>query len=317
MKKVLEFLENTVGKIGIFFHCDADGVCSATLISKYFLQKGKIFELACGEIDKKVFESFARKAVDTAIFLDLAVDQNPSWLKKFKANNMLVIDHHPIHCDLNTLGIVHYNPRFEDPKIYRSASSICYEICKKLGIKNVRWVARVGACGDREILGTKKEREAVELIDAVKAIKGDKHLVKTVKILLECKTIDDFLGNRDLQKLREKLEKEVGKWVRNFSCRENICFYEIESKYSINSLIANKLFDKYPDKTIIVYSCKNGVYKFSGRSKKFDIGKVFEEAAKNIGKGGGHPVAAGAVINSKYVNTFIQRLKNLFKQKGY
>ena len=87
--------------------------------------------------------------------------------------------------------------------------------------------------------------------------------------------------------------------------------HEVTSKHGILAMVANALFEKYPDKTIIVYRERDGNYKFSGRSRKYDLGEAFRKASKGIGTGGGHPQAAGAF--TKDLNTFRERLIELLE----
>jgi nanoRNase/pAp phosphatase (c-di-AMP/oligoRNAs hydrolase) len=53
----------------------------------------------------------------------------------------------------------------------------------------------------------------------------------------------------------------------------------------------------YPKKTLILYTKSGSIWKISGRSRKHDVGELFKKATKDIGTGGGHPVAAGADVN--------------------
>lgn len=308
---VIEALKNVYENIGLIFHCDADGVCSAAQIMKYLKTKGvEVFSVS-GELEETTFKKLPEN-YSSAIILDLPVDYHVSWLKRF--SSAIVIDHHIPKKNLNNYGFVHFNPRFKNPELYISASEICYEICKAIGVKNIKWISRIGATGDKSIKGSEKEEKAVEYINAAKIIKGENFLPKIVEILIECKDIDEFLSKKEFENMRKKVRKEIDKWVEKFSPENEICFYEIDSPYSIISVVANELFDRYPGKTIIVYGFKDGVFKFSGRSKKYNLGEIFHKAAKNVGKGGGHPVAAGARIEVDKINVFISRLKKFLSE---
>jgi single-stranded DNA-specific DHH superfamily exonuclease len=271
--------------------------------------------MASGELEERTFQKLRDRNLDFCIILDLPVDYHTTWLHNLKAEQIILIDHHPPKEDLNKVGIAHYNPRFENPEIYISASEICYEICKKLGVRGIKWIAKIGAVGDRSIKPTEKEMKAVEYIDAVKVVKGEDALKEVVEALLKCKSVDEFLSIKSYQKMAEKVNKEVEKWVQGFSPHSEICFYEIDTPYSIISRVANEIFDKYPDKTIIVYGLKGSVFKISGRSRKYDLGRIFHEASKGIGKGGGHEVAAGARIEADKIDIFLNRLEKFFKTK--
>ncbi len=306
-EKVAEAIRTMRENIAIIFHCDADGVCSAAQILRYFFSVCTAPKLVCGELEESTFSKAS--PCENAIILDLAVDHHVTWLKGF--SRIVVIDHHLPQRDLNELGFVHFNPRLKNRSVYISASELCKEVCELLGVTNTEWIARIGAVGDRSIEGTEKEMKAVEYIDAVRAIKGEEKLVEVAKTLATCKNIDEFLSIRKYKELAEKLSKEVEKWVRRFSPCGEICFYEIDTPYSIISVVANKLFDMYPEKTIIVYGIRGNCVKISGRSRKYNLGEIFKEASEGIGKGGGHPVAAGARIELGKESIFIERLKKL------
>lgn len=311
IENVSAALKDIYESVGIIFHCDPDGVCSAAQILKYLKSKGIDVFLASGELEERTFKKLPEK-YKLAVILDLPVDYHVSWLKKFSSG--IVIDHHIPKKDLNNYGFVHFNPRFENPELYISTSEICYEICRALGVRNIKWISRIGGVGDRSIKGSEKEVKAVEYINAAKIIKGDDFLPKVAEILAGCRNIDDFLSKKEFESMRRKVRKEIIKWVEKFDPKEEICFYEIDTPYSIISIVANEIFDRYPEKTIIVYGFKDGVFKISGRSGKYNLGEIFHKAAKGIGKGGGHEVAAGARIEGDKIQLFISRLKKFLRQ---
>lgn len=315
-KKAAEFLKNVSGKTGIFFHNDCDGCCSAAIILAFLKQNKKNAELFSGDIDEDDFREFAKQNVDTAIFVDFAVDQYPEFLKPFLGKKVLVIDHHPIQNDLNKQGFLYVNPRFENPSIYKSDAEVCFEICRSVGLVNYEWLMRIGAEADRSIKGSEQEKEGAELIDAVKAVKRTEVLVALSRFLTTCKRIEDFLYIDEYQKMREICSKEIEKQVKKFqiSMMDNINFFEIKSPYSLTSQVAKRLFDLFPDKVIIAYSESKGYFKFSGRGKANDIGAVFRKAVEGIGTGGGHAVAAGAKIPVAKFGEFRRRVISSLQQ---
>lgn len=305
------FLKNAKEKIGIFFHNDCDGCCSAAIVLSFLKQNKKNAFLFTGDIDEGDFREFSKEEIDTAIFLDFALDQSPEFLDPFKNKRVLIIDHHPIQNDLNKLGFLYINPRFENPSVYKSTSETCFEICKEAGLKGFEWVMRIGAVGDYTLKGTEQEREAAEIIDAVKAVKKEKGMISLARFLTTCKNLEDFLYLEEYQKIKEVFEEEVEKQVKRFEVFGMQNFFEVKSAYSITSAVAKRLFDLFPEKTIVVYSKSRGFYKISGRSKRIDMGSVFREASKGIGRGGGHPQAAGAKIPAEHFGKFRRRVIEL------
>lgn len=312
MRRAIEFLKNISNKVSIYIHDDTDGVCSGALLLALLNQKNIRPKLFCGDIEEETFRMHESKPKNI-IFLDFAIDQYPEFLEKFKEKNVLIIDHHPIFNDLNKMGFIHINPRFKDPKKYVSAASICFKICRKAGLENFEWLKRLGNVGDHVISGNKQEREADEIICAVKAVKGSKALLKVTKVLSRIKKIEDFLYRGIYQKIKNEFEKEIEKQIKNFEKFEikDVNFFELKSKYNILSYLAGVLLDIYPDKTIILYRHRDSVCNVSGRSKKYNLGEIFKKASEGIGRGGGHPIAAGARIRSSDINKFKKRVLKL------
>lgn len=303
--KAETFLKKISGKVAIFFHNDSDGVCSAAMMLKFV----KEADLLSGDVNSDVFKDFAEK-YDTIIFVDYPIDQFLDYMKTLKGKKVLVVDHHPISNDLNKLSFVHINPRFKNPKIYRSASQEVYDILTKLKVDDIEWIMRVGATGDKAIEGTKKEVEASMTIEAFKTFRRAQKLPKLVKFITECYNIDDLIYS-EYRELKEKLDEEIKNEVIRFEMTgiDDVNIYEVKSKHGILAQVCNTLFEKYPDKTFILYREHDGNYKFSGRSRKMDIGKIFKEASDGIGSGGGHPQAGGAF--TKNINKFLKRLSEL------
>lgn len=302
-----EFLENTSGKTLIFFHNDTDGVCCATMLMKYL----KDAELMSGDVSEEVFKEIGTD-FDRIIFLDYPVDQYLDYFECLKEKDVMIIDHHPIVNDLNKLGFTHINPRFKEPNKYISCSQIVHKLCLKLGVENIDWIMRIGAVGDAALKGTKKEKEAVLLIEGFKTFKRAKKLPELVKFMLGCYDIDDFVYS-EYRDYMERLQKEVENELIRFEMQgvKEVNFHEVKSKYGIVAVLSNALFEKYPDKTIIIYREKDGWYRISGRSTKFDVGSVFKKSAEGIGFGGGHVKAGGAHV--KDFDKFKQRVLELLE----
>ncbi len=310
MQKAIDFLKNTKKDVGIFFDSDPDGTCSAALMLAYFKQRKIRAKLFTGDLDKNSFIIFSRKKVSMAVFLDFALDSYPDFLKGFGNKRTLIIDHHPISNDLNKLGFVYVNPRFKNPNLYISTSHFCFDILEKAGMKNFDWLYKIGDVGDHVIRGNIYEKEVVRTISAAKAVKGNEILPKIAEILSESKNINEFLENKEFNGFKEIFFKEIKSQLDTIkkSRLQSVNFIEIKSKYSITSVIASIVLDLYPDKTFIIFDKKKGFYHVSGRTYKFDIGKIFKKASKGIGHGGGHENAAGARIMVKDFKIFKQRI---------
>lgn len=313
IQKAVDFLKNLEGYTIIFHHDDADGCCSAALIIAFIKKMGIKYEVYCGDIDKSSFEKFATIGGKNYIFLDLSVDNYPEWIEPFRNTNCLIIDHHPVINDLNERGFIYVNPRLDDPDIYISCSEVCLKICKELGMKGLEWLSRIGAAGDRSIEGNEEEKAAAAIVSSIKAIEGREALSKLAKFLASSKKIEDLIENPEYIELKNRIEKEIQNQIEKFEIEgiRDINVFEIKANYSIMALVANRIFDLYPDKTVILYRKGEGKIKFTARSPNFDMGKILREAAKGLGTGGGHPRAAGAKIRERDLDKFLKRIRDL------
>jgi hypothetical protein len=96
LRRFEEFLK-TPGKRLLFNHRDADGICSAALLLKFFGD----FESNARQgprIEREFVKEIVEKKPDMIVFLDLPVDQE--WdkikeiLEKLPKTRMVVVDHH-------------------------------------------------------------------------------------------------------------------------------------------------------------------------------------------------------------------------------
>ncbi len=315
--KAVDFLRKIEGNVGIFFHDDADGACSAALINALLKQRGVKTTLATGPIDKDSFKAFKFIKVDYVGFTDLAVDQYPQWLEPFDKEKTIIIDHHPIHNDLNEVGFLYINSRLTEPEKYISASQICSEICKKAGLEGKEWIGRLGGVGDRALKGNADEEQGANIIGANKAARGPDSLIKIAKFLTTANSLDDLLYKTEYIKPLALIDAELERQIKNFEKNEiqDINFFEFRGNYSILSILSSALFDKYPDKTIIIYRINDGYVKISGRSPDHDLGTFITKAVEDIGDGGGHPKPAGAKIKEKDFKLFKKRILELISSQ--
>ena len=299
LDRAVEFLVMTGKDVVIFANDDGDGVCSAAVLLAYFRERNIRPDLYFGGYDRRTLESFTKKRNKFVIFLDYAIDQYIEIVKEFAKRKVMIIDHHVIVNDLNEIGFVHINPRFEKPKAYISASHVTWDVCKKAGLKEYGWLARLGDTCDRAIKGNKIENEAAFIISAVEAI--DKSRFEDVtKFLSESKGLENFVYNPKYQRLKERLSSEIRLQLESIEplLLNDVVFFEVKSRLSISSILSSMLLDRYPNKTFLIYKKTNDFYHISGRSKKVNLVKAFDKILKGIGRGGGHVVAAGCEVNN-------------------
>ncbi len=323
--KIKEILNSEENKI-LVYHRDADGVCSAALILKYFpnfksiVREGPI-------IDKDFYKKVIKEKPKFILFVDIPIDQSWKKLKEIKNKTnaeILIIDHHIPEKNLNPEGIIHINPLFYE-KIYLPASFLVYEIVKKFEkeIRRFVWIAGIGIIGDHcitpecleeckkfypNLLNKKplnsKLAKGAELISSAISLKGETGAEKALEILIDSQEFEDFFNQPKLRKWKEIINKEIKKILMDFEIKKetypeiNLFIYLFKSKFNLSAVISSILADKYPDKIILIAKELNGDKKVSIRYSKgkLNMGEIVKQAVKGIGSGGGHPQAAGALI---------------------
>lgn len=314
LNNAVEFLKNIEKDVVIFAHDDGDGICGASILLAYFRERRIRPEVVFGGYDDKALDSFKKHKNKFVIFVDYAIDQYMDVIKALRKSRIMIIDHHVIKNNLNKIGITHVNPRIEKPHYYISASHVAWDICRRAGLTGYSWLSRLGDVCDRAIKGDKIENEAAFIISAIETI--DKSRFQSLaEFLSESNGLEYFVYNPKYQRLKERFSMEIRLQLESIQplLLKDIIFFEVKSRYNISSSLSSMLLDRYPNKTFLLYKKNEGLYHVSGRSKKINLVKAFEKILKGLGRGGGHPVAAGAEI--KDIEMFKKRFLDFAKNK--
>jgi single-stranded DNA-specific DHH superfamily exonuclease len=347
--KVKSLLEETGRKI-LVYHRDADGVCSASLVLKFFPD----FETITREgpiIDDKFFKELEEKKPDVLVFLDIPVDQEWKKLKKLMAiipeTKMMIIDHHIVEKDMNDAGIIHVNPRFCDKNLYCPASYVVYKIFRKLGmdVEKYVWISVIGVIGDYgfedcedvlkeciriypqfmkvvEMKGGNGLGKAAEMISAAITLKGSVGAEKSLKHLVKYETVEDLYKSESFRKWHVIVQKEIKSIMKDFAEKKEyhedkkLVLYEIKSRLNITSVIATAITEIHKDDVVIIRKGSPMGWKISLRCQngKVNVGDLAKYASKKIGSGGGHPKSAGSLVNSW--EEFKKRAFEFLEKKG-
>lgn len=165
-----------------------------------------------------------------------------------------------------------------------------------------------------------------EILDSARIVEGKRGAEFAANTLLQIKTYKEILsGVGDAKKLLEWSEissKEFDRLVSDFNqnkkAMENILLYEVKSKFNLHSPLINTLQHLYDNNILTVYQKSGKFLDFSfrkGKNVTTDLAKLARESTKDIqdSEGGGHPVASGARIPTKYLNQFLDNLKSHLK----
>lgn len=342
----LEGFLNTPGKRLFFYHRDADGICAAALLLKFFTG----FESAPRQgprIERGFVKELLGKKPDLLVFLDLPVDQEWDRIKeimeKLPKTRVVVIDHHIHERDMNSGRIVHVNPRFFADK-YIATSYAAFKLMQALG-KNVSplvWISAIGVIGDYDIrdcgdvlelsektypgsIGKAPMRSklgyASELICSAVTIKGDEGAAKVLKTLLESKDYRKFLESKRLKTWHRSVREEMSRVIKDaYRNREvhsklGLHIYTIRTRMSLTSAVSTHFGEKFPDKTVIIRRRTESEWKLSFRNQsgRVNVGHLAKKCVQGIGTGGGHKKAAGAMVSDwdKFRERLLEEMKAL------
>ncbi|MBI2579669.1 MAG: DHH family phosphoesterase [Candidatus Aenigmarchaeota archaeon] len=351
MEKVVKFLKSVkeTDNVIIVFNNDADGMCSCALVDILLRKKLKKETLLISQpmpMDKNLISRIRTTIPDKIIFLDLAADQQEQMVKKIAGlAEVLIIDHHQVHKNMNSRRIVHYNPRF-GKKVYQSTSYLAYKICSKnlaykicsktVDMSEHLWIAAAGMIGDynlgdseelvNEIMkkyGTGKDLyksflgRVTEMISASQATKALS--CEQIVRIMEKSSLEEMQKNEKLLDAYRKVEDEMARLEEdadiNAEKHGHIIFYSFKSKFSLRSEISTKLSGKFHGKTIVIYEKIGGRMKISARNQSgADVASLLKKAAEGLdAMAGGHEAAAGAAVAAKDWDEFKARLVEMGK----
>ncbi len=337
MEAAVDFLKNLNQKDGVIvvFHNDVDGICSCAIISKYLSYIGVKPYVISQPMppDKNLLRRIQTGMPNKIIILDLAIDQHPMTVNKVKGySDVLIIDHHLISKDLNSQNVIHYNPRFSSPKIYQSASYLCYKICSKLiDMSDSLWIAALGIIGDYEtsystdVLKEAEKKYDIKLFNKLAAIIDSVRATRSmtceqmVNLVLSVKEPSQML-TEEMVGSYQKIENEtMATMIDSEKSMERVgdmLLYNIKSHFNIRSVIATMLSEKYKNKFVAVYERIGSKINVAARDQamKWNCDKVLRKAVRGLrASAGGHEAAGGATLDAKDWDEFKQ---NLIKAVG-
>ncbi len=341
-EKLEEFLAGTGKKI-LFYHRDADGVCSAALFLKFF-PDFKAVPREGPRIEDSFVKEITKEKPDLIVFLDLPVCQEWKSISRIKKKlpklKIIVIDHHIIEKNLNSGDIIHLNPKFRRD-VYWPVSYLVFDLLERMGrnVSGLIWIAAMGVIGDygfkdcrkflercageypglleRDISNSKLANGS-ELISAAITMKGLRGAKKALEILLESNTYSRFEKSSVLKRWKNAVGQEMENVIRDFEYEReeypelNLIIYQIHSKLNLVSATATYFSERYPEKIIMIVKKGRDNWKISARNQsgKINMGNLVKKCMKGIGSGGGHIKAAGGMTENfeKFRKRFLKEL---------
>ncbi len=337
-------------KIAIIHGHDCDSICSAAIFYKLIKNLKAKAELVISELNSSLQEGSLKKIKNIkpthTIILDIP-DVGVNVLTELRnLSKVMIVDH---HIPKGYAKITYVNPRLYDRNIYLPTTYLSYKIYENFfDSKEIAWIAGIGTLADigmkncedlfKKIKDNHQELvdelelndnilldnsllgELTKVIESAGIIKNKEGSVFALQNLIDSKNYKEILKNKKLMEYFNLTEKEFKRAVEGFKKNKktvnNILLYEIKPKFKLKSPLANYMQRFFDDKIIVVYQKEDKTFNISlreGNSLQLDLAKIARESVRDIpdSNGGGHPQAAGVRIPVKYLNKFIENLKEL------
>ena len=342
--KAIEFMKNMDKKDGIviIFNNDGDGICSCALFMKYLKKKGLGEPYIINQpmpVDQNIIKRIQTSLPNKIIFLDMAIDQQWDIVKKLKGiADILIVDHHQIHKDLNSENVMHYNPRLKNPKLYQSTTYLVYKLISQLdNFSDYLWIAAAGMISDYNLDDSKDIADEIRqkykitekklydsylgrIADMISSVVVTKAMSceQVVHALVKAEQPEDFKAPALTDSYKE-IKNEMDFLENDFSAHAekhgDLILYNINSKYKLSSNLSTTVSEKHQKKTIVIYEFRGAKVKISARNQSMsvNVGKLLGEACNGIknAAGGGHEAAAGATVPKEHWEEFKERLIKL------
>ncbi len=338
--------------VAIMYHTDCDGVCSCTIVKKtlkYLLGKDAfIFTQKQGKIavTTSTIKLLKKNKINKFITVDMAVDEDPEKIKKIeKFADILIIDHHIKKADLSSAKTTFIKAQDFAPGIQPSknpASKMCFDLANfmindRKFINELKYVSSIGISGDmgydfwseKKFLAKESKEKITKIDHIISSYLSAKGNYNTIVNILEEEDIERKINkllveNKDISKYYFVIQKELERLILEMEHRAyflksdkgevKLVFYRIKSRYSIKSILSNKLSSEYFPESTVVIEKKGG---FSARNQTFKISMndMVKSATKNIdnSSGGGHIPAAGGYVPDDKVDEFFRNVVEYIK----
>ena len=201
------------------------------------------------------------------------------------------------------------------------------------------WAATTGIVSDynlddsKDLVEAAKKKYKIEkplydsffgrIADMISAARATKMLSceEMVELFLKVndpQKLEDVRGGDKLIRAYQEIENETLSIMldaeKNIDKSGKIVVYNLKSTYNLISPISTKISEKYHDKLVIVYTKTGKTIKVSARNQKknMNAGKIMQLATRGLkAAGGGHEAAAGATVDEKDWEKFMEKVKEL------
>jgi len=335
---------NNATKVVIVHHADADGFCSAVIAAKAIKSISGTtpspilpFNYGNTETENAIVESVAEAKPDIVFVIDINIDSRKEFIEKLEkaTERLVIIDHHKIYADCNsekTVFLKAQNFRKMDGVKYVN-SKFAFDLFSKItDIGEMDWITCVGILGDKGYKYWKKFFEKTTKRTGLTANQMEKlsNLINAVSVVKKEDfkgLFEEFLSAKNPKELLKSnyfstldvFNSVIDKWVAKFnkehsySKKLELMHYTINPEYRIKSALIDRISEKHPKKTIIIFEEYEDRIGFSARRQdhKIKVNELLEKSVKGIpdSVAGGHAPAAAGSIPKKYYARFLENLE--------
>ncbi len=338
IQEIKEHLEKAQNPI-FFFDNDNDGLCSFLLLRRFIGRGRGVAIKSFPSLDAAYFRKVEELKADYIFILDKPVVSEEFFKKVSEFNIPVVwIDHHDIKAIFPD-NVSYYNPMLNNKKTNEPVTALCYQITNR---KEDSWIALIGSVADVYLPEFYKEFEKEhpdltiktdkpfdvlyksklgEIAKMISSGLKDKtsNVVNMLRFLINAKSPYEVLEENSKNKSFHKRFMQINsKYVRllekaksHYKNSSKLLFFKYSGDLSISGELSNEILYNYPDKTIIVAYVNGGKVNLSLRGR--NIRECFLKAIDGLegSSGGGHQDAVGGVVQTKDLENFVKKLKEL------
>jgi len=325
----------------ISYDQDGDGIPATALMIKALnrLHIDKINTVPFRRHSRlEVAEEILKHNPDYVFVLDVSAEQYPEFMSKLTGSKVMIIDHHKTDIDSEALILKPENLNFEKSYQYPTAKLVYDLMSELVNLEDFAWLVTVGLISDAsadswhefmqktfdefkfkhedEWINTKPGMVA-QILNSATSV-NPKRTEEALEMLLT-KSISEILKS-SLAELNHDINAEIKNVIDNVKPQKYqggaLNLIEVEPKYAIGGVVANKLSFAEREKTFVVMSLYKDHVEVSSRNQsgKVDCSillKLSTEGFKDS-NAGGHKPAAGAAFPLEYLSEFKKNLNNKF-----
>ena len=155
-ERIADVIRSFMGNVRIISHHDADGICSAAIISRALAKEGKDFHLSfVKQLYEDVITGLSNDDSKMFVFLDMGSGQlDPIQKTLLKdGRRVIVLDHHRVQGEIVSDDLIHLNPVDFGIEENISGSGTAYLVARAMSPENreLSALAIIGAIGDSQV----------------------------------------------------------------------------------------------------------------------------------------------------------------------